>query len=103
MKYTDIASKLHVRSSRTILLNFDLFDFEQASYDRLKLYHSHTLLEAAYRAEAEVHREHRARKRGSYLRKRTEARLERHAGAGAGYHERGPATTFEKNKKVTTQ
>jgi len=73
----------------------DLFNnFEQASYDRLKLRHPHALLEAAYKAEVEAHKERKAlRKRKSNLRKRTEARLGRHAGAAASHRERGPAAT----------
>lgn len=94
MKYTDIASKLHVCSCSVTLIDLNLFDnFEQASYDRLKLRHSHALLEAAYKAEVEAHKERKARKRKSNLRKRTEARLEHHAGTGAGHRERGPAAT----------
>ncbi|KAJ3573236.1 hypothetical protein NP233_g2571 [Leucocoprinus birnbaumii] len=59
LKYTDIAAKLH------------------ASYDRLKLHHLHTQLESAYKAEVEAHKERKARKRKSFLRKQAEARVER--------------------------
>jgi len=94
MKYLDIASKLHVCSCSITLINLDLFNhFEQASYDRLKLRHSHALLEAAYKAEVEAHKERKAQKRKSNLRKRTEMRLERHAGTDASHRERGPAAT----------
>lgn len=65
MKYTDIAAKLH------------------ASYDRLKLHHLHSQLESAYKADVEAHKERKARKRKTYLRRRAEARVERGNNAAA--------------------